>query len=325
MLARHAARRGGPPSAAKHAHPRDRPSSRRRSPPRPSRSRCRRCASASRGLPGRSASRRQRRRRRREHDRAFRSRATTGRGHRRDRSPTLERRRRLPLSRSDARPPHPRAAASSREHSADEIRALPLHGHPTTARRPSSRPSQWSAGRVVIDAEFKTLDVIRPRDRAGAGVRRRRVGVLPGRRRPRVLRRSARGRPRCRAARRAAGTRRRRDARAAARGERRSAAGDRAAPELLDRDTARPHPPRREAHLDQRVVPRGERTRGIWPLRRKAACTAVFERGITIAVTKVPEDCMRQRDAFVRLHPESSADAVRMHYPMRPEARGATR
>lgn len=37
---------------------------------------------------------------------------------------------------------------------------------------------------------------------------------------------------------------------------------------------------------------------GIWPFERIAACTQVFASGVTIAVTKVPDDCLRQRDRF---------------------------
>ncbi len=37
---------------------------------------------------------------------------------------------------------------------------------------------------------------------------------------------------------------------------------------------------------------------GIWPFARVAACTQVFASGVTIAVTNVPEDCLRQRDRF---------------------------
>ena len=211
-----------------------------------------------------------------------------------------------------------------RDASADEIRRCHFKG---TNQRPQTfeEALQWSAGRVVINAEFKTREVIDPAIalvraygadewvyfQVGGGLEYydaaraidRGVALLAG--------------PRGPAAR-------------AMLDQLLAANDDRLLvielhPHLLDRDTLdRIHRAGKLTSINAWYLGE-ERLRGLWPLGRKAACTAVFERGISIAVTKVPEDCVRQRDEFVRLHPESSADADRMHYLMGPEARGATR
>jgi hypothetical protein len=212
------------------------------------------------------------------------------------------------------------------EHSADEIRACTLYGSdhgPQTFEEALA----WSAGRVVFDAEFKTFDVIRPAIalvkahdayewvffQVGAGVAYYyearaadpNVALLAGPQGPAAI---------------------------AMLDELLAADDDRLLvielhPKLLDRDGDLIDRIRRLGKLTSidAWYLGGERTRGIWPVGRKAACTAAFERGITIVVTKVPEECVRQRETFVLLHPESSADAGRMHYSMGPEARGATR
>jgi glycerophosphoryl diester phosphodiesterase len=56
---------------------------------------------------------------------------------------------------------------------------------------------------------------------------------------------------------------------------------------------------------------------GIWPFVRVAACTQAFASGVTIAVTNVPEDCLRQRDRF-------ASDAARASVAGSSAVRGGT-
>ena len=45
---------------------------------------------------------------------------------------------------------------------------------------------------------------------------------------------------------------------------------------------------------------------GIWPFRRVAFCTKLFQLGVNIAVTNAPDSCVRQKDAFQRTLPQSA-------------------